>query len=163
MPVLRWLAAFALLYACFRAFKLALTLSGLGAAGPLILGFAALIGAVLLLSPEIVIPVCEWFSRLFTNIILPSDTFNKPVLSYNLARLYVRQMRYSESLDQYKMILRHYPEEREAYRELISFCGLMGETAVASRYQKSFQKMFPGEPLELLDPAENPSAGARAL
>jgi tetratricopeptide (TPR) repeat protein len=150
LVTIRWIVASALFYACFRAIRYALTLSDFSAVGPLILGFAALLSGILFISPEIVVPICEWISRFFTNLILPNDEFSKPALSYILARRYAQQMRYSEALEQYRTILRYYPNERDAYRELICLCAISGQNALASYYIKRFQKMFPNESIESL-------------
>jgi hypothetical protein len=150
----RWIVASTLLYACFREIRYALTLSDYSAAGPLILGFAALLSAVILLSPEIVVPIGDWMSRSFTDIIFPNDKFTKPPLSYVLARRYAKQMRYSDALEQYRTILQYYPYERDAYRELISLCAISGHKALSSHYAKRFQKMFPNESIEILPSQE---------
>jgi tetratricopeptide (TPR) repeat protein len=163
MITLRWLMAFGCLYLAFRAVVeaslyqhtvfLVRSIFSVGVAGYFILGFAALLTVLLLLSPEVIIPICKFFSRPFTYIFFPEDKFDKPPLNYTLARRFAVQMRYSDALEEYKKILYYYPKEMDAYREIISIYNITSNKKLASRYTKRFKRLYPKESLK---PTRNP-------
>ena len=59
--------------------------------------------------------IAGWFSKPFAALFYPSEEFEKPLLSYALARKYSQERNVDAAVQQYENILHHYPEEREAY------------------------------------------------
>ena len=56
---------------------------------------------------------------LIESIIFPGTKFNKPTLNLKLPASYVKEGRYKEALEEYRKVLKHYPDETEAYDEAI--------------------------------------------
>lgn len=143
---LRWLCALVCLYACFRLIRAALAIqssSSFQVAPLLVVAFGLFFAALLLIAKETVLPLCEFFSRIFTGLFLPHDQFSKPLLSYILARKYSREMRYTEAFEEYKKILQYYPDELDAYREIIAVCHAAGAGKLAHRFEKKLRRRFP--------------------
>ncbi len=148
--IFRWGAAAGCSYFFVSSMGRALKIPGLGAAGYLIIGFAALIAAVLLVAPETVTRLCEFCSRLFTTLVFPDARFKKPKLSYILPCLYAKERRYPEAIQEYQKLLEHYPKEHDAHLELISVLQLSGQSKLSTKYIKRFTKLFPNEPVPRL-------------
>ncbi len=142
MVIFRWLLAAGCFAFCVKQMATALKAEGLGAAPFLVLGFTGLLAAVLLVSPEIVIRPVEFFSRIFTTIILPDEKYRRPPLSYLLARRYARQLRFREALEEYEKILRFYPNEEDAFRELIAAALEAGAVRLAGKYTRLYERRF---------------------
>ncbi len=141
--LIRWLLALACLIFCIRQFQAGLQTAGLGAAGFLILGFGSMLAVVLLIAPETIVRICEFFSRIFTSIILPDDRSHKPPLSYILARRYRQQLRYSEAVKEYRKIIHYYPDEQTPYVELISLAHQLRDERLATKYIHLLKRRFP--------------------
>jgi tetratricopeptide (TPR) repeat protein len=124
------------------------SLGAWGIAGYFIVAVAALLAVLLLLSPEVIVPICEFLSRPFTNTFFPENQFDKPPLNYTLARRFRVQMRYLDALDEYKKIIHYYPKEKDAYLEIISICNAMSKHKLASHYAKRFKRLYPKESLK---------------
>jgi tetratricopeptide (TPR) repeat protein len=138
----RWFLA--VLFVCFgvKLMKTGLKIQSLGAA-PYIIGSAiTAITSVLLITPETVLRVAEWCSRPFVNLLFPSERLSKPPLSYNLARRYRTQTQWDEAIAEYKSIIEHYPDESDAYIELIEVAAKLGDDKLAQKYAASFKKRF---------------------
>jgi tetratricopeptide (TPR) repeat protein len=143
----RWLLAFGCFYFVFKMMTAALKMGGFGAAGYLIIAFASLISGILFISPEIVTRFAALCSQILTSIVFPDARYDKPRLSYILARSYSKQMRYSESCEEYKRIIHYYPHEETAYIELIALLDKNGEKKLAIRYRKYFKRRFQRDPV----------------
>jgi len=116
--------------------------------GLTLISIAGFLGAVFLVVPETVTPLAKFIGTCFSSIIFPNAKFSKPPLSYFLADLYSKQMRYEEAARQYMAIIRYYPNEQKAYLELISICQLSGETKLAKKYLRRFNHRFKPQSLE---------------
>ena len=55
------------------------------------------------------------FIILIESILFPVTKFNKPTLNLKLPAYYVNEGRYDEALAEYRKVLKHYPDETEAY------------------------------------------------
>lgn len=128
---------------CIRQFQVGLNTAGLGAAGFLVVGFGSMLAVVLLIAPETIVRVCEFFSRIFTSIILPNDKFRKPPLSYILAHSYRRQLRYVEAVEEYRKIIHHHPGELTPYLELISLAQVLQDDPLVTKYTQLPKQRFP--------------------
>jgi hypothetical protein len=149
---LRWLFALGCLYLCFRLTRSALGIQSIAsfhAAPLLVVAFGLFFAALLLTSKEVIIPLSELVGGFFISFLHPNARFSKPPLSYILARSYARQMRYTEAFEEYKKIVHYYPNELEAYREIIAVCNAAGAGKLAHRYEKKFRRRFPKEALDL--------------
>lgn len=120
----------------------ALKMSGFGAAPALIFSMASFILTVLLISPETVFRIAEWCSRPVTNLIFPNEKLSKPPLSYVLAREYGRQARLEDAIEQYQQIIHYYPDERDAYVELLPLIQKLGDSKMHEKYVLLFKKRF---------------------
>jgi len=140
--LLRWLLAVGSLYLAVRQMATALKIDGLAAAPYLFFGFGSFILAIFLMAPETVVKICEFCSRPLTSIIYPSATAEKPPLSYRLARLYTKQLRYADAIEEYQKIIHYYPRERPAYLELLRLAKEIDHAKLYDRYAKLFIKRF---------------------
>ena len=131
--LVRWGAALGLGFVALR-FLATATRSEyyLNAFTPCLYGFAALIGAVLLLGPELVAWAAIPVYRALNSIFFPAATGTPPV-DYTLARFYRKRERYEESIEQYFKIVHYHPEELTAYLEGIETAFLAGEEESASK------------------------------
>lgn len=59
------------------------------------------------------------FMLLIDSIFFPGGKFAKPLLNLKLPAYYINEERYVEALDEYEKILKHYPDETEAYERAI--------------------------------------------
>lgn len=150
--IIRWALAIGILALCIGQMISAFKTPGLGAAGHLIISFGSLLAFLLLISPETIIPGCELFSRLFTSIVLPDDKHRRPPLSYLLARRYRKQLRPAEAVAEYQRIIHYYPDEQDAYLELIALAHNVGNERLAKKYTRAFTRHFKHE----LPPAQPP-------
>jgi hypothetical protein len=82
-------------------------LEGIGAAFPVLISVVSFLATVFLIAPETALRIAEWCSRPFAAIFFPSDHFNKPPLTYNLARRYRDEKRWEDAARQYRKIIRY--------------------------------------------------------
>jgi len=141
-PRVRWFLAAVCLTICVRLMVAALQIPGLGAAGHLIFSFATFILMVLLIVPETAFRMAEWCSRPITNIIYPSDRLDRPPLSYTMAREYSRRMRVEEAITEYEGIIQFYPQEAEAYLELMALAKKAGDEPLYERCEGLYKRRF---------------------
>lgn len=142
MAVVRWILAIVAFVYCARHFGKISSADGmLSGAAPAIFGFGALIAGVLLITPDVVVPLAALFGRMVSGIIMPGGTADKPSLSYLLARRFRDQMRMEEAIAEYEKIIRHYPREETAYLELLAIAAEADEK-VFRRYLKKFKRQF---------------------
>lgn len=143
---LRWFLAAGCLLASWALMSAALKMEGMDAAPHVIFSVLAFVNAVLLTAPETALRVAEWFGRLCSGIFFPSEEFSKPPLSYRLARRYRDEKRYEDAARQYRKIIRHYPDEADAYVELLDVARQMGDRDLAREYRIRFRRRFRQEP-----------------
>lgn len=53
------------------------------------------------------------------SLFFPGGKLAKPTLNLKLPAFYINEGRYAEALDEYRKILKHYPDETEAYEKAI--------------------------------------------
>lgn len=153
--LLRWLLAGGCFYFSVRYMAMAVKLESLAAAPSLFFGIGAFIFAIFLISPETVVKICEFCSRPLTNIIYPSATADKPPLTYRMAHLYTKQMRFADAVAEYQKIIQYYPRERTAYLELLALAREIDHAKLYDKYAKLFVKRFGGVPFaEARSPAK---------
>jgi hypothetical protein len=63
-------------------------------------------------------------------------------LSYAQARRFVAKKEYDEAIAAFQEILRHYPEEKEPYSQIIWIANLTGQTEIAENFSRKFQERF---------------------
>lgn len=87
-------------------------------------------GIILLCVPLFVLGVLCFWKTIFhiatrplimmvDSLFFPGGSLEKPVLNLKLPRYYINESRYDEALTEYKRILKHYPDETEAYENAI--------------------------------------------
>lgn len=140
--IVHWTLAACCLAFCVKQMGLALKISSFASAPHLLFGFASFIAALLLLSPDTVRPLAELFSRLFTSFIYPESRHRKPPLSYRMARVYRQQMRYFDSFEEYRKIILYYPDEQDAYLEIIALSQQRDDHRQTRKYSRLFERRF---------------------
>jgi hypothetical protein len=143
LRILRWLLALACWGFAAREAAYVLKIGG-GFAGvvPLLFAFAGLIVGLLLASPEIVVPIANFFADRFTGVIYPGARADRPPLSYLLAHRYREQMRVDEAIVEYQKIIHYYPKERPAYLELLALAQEAGEERIFRKYSRRYARRF---------------------
>ena len=76
--------------------------------------------------------------RRFACRFFPGSRYAKPPLSYTAARKFLAEKKYAEAIAAFQEILRHYPEEKEPYKQIIWIANLTGQTALAEKFSKKF-------------------------
>jgi len=99
-----------------------------------VFGFSALILTVIIVAPELVAWATTPVHRAINSLIFPGGTIVPPA-DYKLARLYRKQWRYKESVDEYFKILEYHPDELSAYLEGIA-------TAAEARAPKTRERFY---------------------
>ncbi len=143
---IRWLLAIVCMLVCIQQMAVGLKIEGLGAAGHIIASLAAGLVSVILVAPEIISRLAELISRPFANLLFPSEQLSKPPLSYRLARYYREEMRLDESIGEYASIIEFYPDEKDAYVELIDLAKATSNDELQQQYADLFRKRFGTEP-----------------
>ena len=113
----------------------ALKMSWLGAAFPVIGSMLLFLTAMLLMAPDTVFKIAELCAKPFADLFFPSDEFEKPPLSYLLARRYSQERKVDAAVQEYEKILFYYPEERAAYLELIELAQRVGDEELREKYE----------------------------
>ncbi len=75
------------------------------------LGMIGIMISAALLTPEIYTVI----TRVVDGLYFPGGKLDKPILSYKLPEFYRKEERLEESLEQYDIILEHYPREVRAW------------------------------------------------
>ncbi len=116
----------------------------LAAAFPVIGSMLLLVTAVLLVAPDTAVKIAEWIAKPFADLFYPSDEFEKPPLSYLLARRYSQERRVDAAVQEYEKILFYYPDERTAYLELIELAQRVGDEELREKYEGLLREKFEG-------------------
>jgi hypothetical protein len=130
----RILAGLALL-ASMWMMSAALKMGWLSAALLVIGSMLLLVTTVLLLAPDTAFKLAEWIAKPFAELFFPSDEFEKPPLSYLLARRYSRERKVEAAVQEYEKILFYYPEERDAYLEVIELAQRVRDEELRERFE----------------------------
>jgi hypothetical protein len=80
--------------------------------------------------------------RRFACSFFPNSRFSRPALSYTRARQFVAEKKYDVAIAAFQEILRHYPEEKEPYSQIIWIANLTGQTEIAENFSRKFQERF---------------------
>ena len=123
----------------------------LAAAFPVIGSMLLLLISVLLMAPDTAVKIAEWIAKPFADLFYPSEEFEKPPLSYKLARRYRQELRVDEAVQEYEKILFYYPKERDAYLELLELAKRAGDDELREKYEGLFQQRFHEAPPEVAD------------
>ena len=95
-----------------------------------------LVTTVLLLAPDTAFKLAEWIAKPFAELFFPSDEFEKPPLSYKLARRYSQERKVEAAVQEYEKILFYYPEERDAYLEVIELAQRVRDEELRERFEE---------------------------
>ncbi|MDF2375916.1 MAG: tetratricopeptide repeat protein [Verrucomicrobiales bacterium] len=77
-----------------------------------------LIGVLIIWTPLFAL-LTRPFTAMVDSLFFPGGKLDKPVLNLKLPAYLINEGRYSEALEEYRQILKHYPEEVEAYEKSI--------------------------------------------
>ena len=138
----RWILAAVFLAVAARLMMMGMKIAGFGAAGYIIMSMVALVSAVVLIAPETAFKIAEWCAKPLTDLFFPSEQYKKPPLSYLLARKYRDSLRLEDSLVEYKNIIHFYPDEIDAYRELLDVARRAGDQKTFSKYARLLKRRF---------------------
>lgn len=139
----RWILACMTMLASIGLMKAAFNIGGMGAAGPTIVSMVMFVSTVLLIAPETAFWLAEQIAKPLANLFYPSDSFKKPPLSYALARRYRNERRFDDAATQYESIIKFYPEEKDAYLELLDVARQMEDAGLSEKITALLHKRFP--------------------
>ena len=131
----RWILAGLALVASVWLMSAGVKMGWLAAAFPVIGSMVLFLTAVLLVAPDTAFKLAEWIAKPFADLFYPSDEFEKPPLSYLLARRYSQERRVEAAVQEYEKILFFYPEERDAYLEVIELARRVGDEELREKYE----------------------------
>lgn len=94
--------------------------------------------AVLTVAPS----AAEWIAKPFADLFFPSEEFEKPPLSYKLARRYSQERKVDAAVQEYEKILFYYPEERDAYLEVIELAQRVKDEELRERFEGMLREKF---------------------
>lgn len=140
----RWMLAGLALVASVWLMSAGVKMGWLAAAFPVIGSMLLLVTAVLLVAPDTAVKIAEWIAKPFADLFYPSDEFEKPPLSYLLARRYSQERRVDAAVQEYEKILFYYPDERTAYLELIELAQRVGDEELREKYEGLLREKFEG-------------------
>lgn len=141
--IFRWIVAIGLWgFGVYQFTHVLDTDGGIGGAGPLILGFAAFIAGLVLVSGDVVKPLAGLFGDFLVALINPGTRLEKAPLSYVLAHRYRDQMRLEEAAEEYWKIIHDYPNERAAYEELIAIARDVGDHKTVEDVTRKYRRKF---------------------
>ena len=120
----------------------ALKMDWLSAALLVIGSMLLLVTTVLLLAPDTAFKLAEWIAKPFAELFFPSDEFEKPPLSYKLARRYSQERKVDAAVQEYEKILFYYPEERDAYLEVIELAQRVKDEELRERFEGLLREKF---------------------
>lgn len=124
----------------------ALRMDWLSAAFLVIGSMLLLVAAVLLLAPDTAVKLAEWIAQPFAELFYPSEEFEKPPLSYVLARKYSQERKVEAAVQEYEKILFYYPEERDAYLEVIELAQRVGDEELRERFEEMMRRALAPSP-----------------
>ena len=107
-----------------------------------VVGMFLLVGSVFWIIPETVSLIAEYIGDCWCGVFFPNARFNKPPLSYTLTDFYCKHHRHEETVREHLRIIRHYPDQRKSYLEVIAHCRAIGATKMANQYERRFRKRF---------------------
>jgi hypothetical protein len=122
--------------------------SALGSANPALatiywsLAIVTILGSQISMSPSMTKRIINEIVRRFACRFFPTSRLAKPPLSYTLARQFVAEKKSDEVIAAFQEILRHYPEEKEPYSQIIWIANLNGQTEIADKFSRKFQERF---------------------
>lgn len=138
--IARWLLAVALLYGAYWFANRALLYEGFSALSYLLAFAVQLISSAILIAPELAHCLGGIIFKPLVSIFLPDEKFFRPPLSYILARKYAQDKRYQDAVQEYLKIIKHYPDEREPYEEIIRIATFVGDTQTAAKFKHKLGK-----------------------
>lgn len=115
-PILRWIFAIG----CFGV-SAWMAKTGYDSLDPGYLGLALLLFVVAFASifTKLLAIAARPFTLLIDSIFFPGGPLSRPILNLKLPHYYLREGRYDEALEEYRKIIRFYPDEAEAYEGAI--------------------------------------------
>lgn len=137
----RWIVAGIALLVSAKPMAAGMKMNWLAAAFPVIGSLLLFLTFAVLMAPDTAVKLAEWIARPFAALFYPDDEFEKPPLSYVLARKYSQERKVDAALQEYEKILFYYPEEREAYLEVIELAQRVGDVELRERYEGMWREM----------------------
>ena len=128
---IRWILAIGAIFAHRRVLSVETGAIGAQFSSSLV-GVMLLVGAGLLITPEVLWMVLSVFDWSIGAVFLPSEEM-RPPLDYRVARMYLKQLRFEEAVERYELLSHYHPQALDAYLEGIeaAFRGGMGDAARA--------------------------------
>ena len=114
--IVRWLFAIGCIgLAIFLVKKGIEKASITGSFFPILGAMVLILSATIVVIPELLHVFTRPLFALVDSIFFPGGKLSRPVLSYTLPEFYLKQRRFDDALDEFRKILRHYPNESKAY------------------------------------------------
>lgn len=99
----------------------------------LLIGIFCFFAGVVMMWKPIFFVVTRPFMAFIDAIFFPGGPIEKPVLNLKLPAHYLDEARYEEALAEYRQILKHYPDEAEAYEKAIWLEAAVFKDAAAAK------------------------------
>lgn len=116
---IRWLAAAGLFYFAWKTILPLRDLEAKADPGPILLAaFAFFTGSVLIWSDVFRLATLP-LTALIDSLIFPRAKLARPLLNLKLPAHYLAEGRHEEALEEYRKILKHHPDETEAYEKAV--------------------------------------------
>ncbi|WP_395750984.1 hypothetical protein [Prosthecobacter sp.] len=138
----RWILAGIVLLVSVWLMSAGLKAGGIGAAFPVIGSALLFVTFIIMIAPDTAVKISEWIARPFAALFFPDDEFEKPPLSYVLARKYSQERKVDAALQEYERILYFYPQERDAYLEVIELAQRVGDVELREKYETLLRERF---------------------
>ena len=117
---------------------------------PILGAMSLLVISVIVIAPELVKLFTMPLFALTDSIFFPGEKLGKPVLSYTLPDFYTKEGRYEEAVEEYRKILKHYPEETAAYLGVIELLVTeLGDRTEAKHFYTQARQRLRNRPEEL--------------
>lgn len=138
----RWILAGIALLVSVWLMSRALKMDWLSAAFSVIGSMLLFVTCVVLMAEDTAVKIAEWIARPFAALFYPNEEFEKPPLSYVLARKYSQERKVEAAVQEYEKILFYYPEEREACLEVIELARRVGDEELREKYEEMWRERF---------------------
>jgi TolA-binding protein len=107
-----------------------------------LLAWVTTLGFMIAVWPALAKRIGKETVRRFAFRFCPNSRFARPPLSYTRARQFTAEKKYAEAIAEFQEILRHYPQEKEPYSQIIWMANLTGQTEIAETYSRILQERF---------------------
>lgn len=116
---IRWLVAAGLFHFAWRTILPLRELEAKADPGPILLAAVAFLSGAVLIWSDLFRLATLPLTALIDSLIFPRAKLARPVLNLKLPAHYLTEGRHEEALEEYRKILKHHPDETEAYEKAV--------------------------------------------